>query len=289
MRSSRTIGYAAALTSLVLGVGSLSGCGIATPGDSSPGRTIDAAPIPTSPEAAALVAAVAATRAAGTARVTTSLLEDQGDSADTTTTTGLQALDGSRAEVTARLPQGVLDSTVVYDVPIVVVGPTVWFSFPAPSLPAKRQWGTAATDWARTHNDETLPAVWRIPEWLTSLEHATDVTDQGVPPEGFTGARMFTATMPREADTLAASLGHGTFTPPDGSYDEVSVSVVIDDRGRIIHIGESWEATTSAGVPLLATVDVGLDRFGTAVDPQAPTAPTSAGNPHQMFATAGIP
>jgi hypothetical protein len=273
VRSTRTVPYAVALGTLLLAVGSLSAC-------TAPGEDARAGADST------LRSAVAATRAAGTARiVTTSSVEFPGTT-ESTTTAGVQSLDGTRAQVTARLPQGRVGSTVVYDVPMVVVGPTVWFSFPAPSFPEKRLWGTAQVATARQPADMTLPAVWRVGDWLSSLEKVAYAHDAGTSVVDGATTHRITARMPSDADSLGASLGGFVGGTSHADADTVRIDVVLDPQGRVVRMTQTWDERAGTGVVVTEKVDVELADFGTAVAPVPPKGPISPLTAGQMFVIA---
>ena len=262
-----------ALAAIVLG---LTACTGSSSGDAAGSSTDD--------PSAALRAAVAATSAAGTARVTTtSEATVAGTTYPATTTQGVQALDGSRAVVSGRIPDGFVGSTRAYELRLVVNDGRVWFSFPEAAQPGISSWGTASTTDARSPYDLTLPAVWRLPDWLSSLGRAADVVDAGASTVGGVPARRFTAAMPRSDDTLSASLG-GTVGGASNARDEtLRLEVWVGQDDRLARIRQSWDATTGVGSELTETVTVDLADFGVPVAPKPPTGELSGLTPGQML------
>jgi hypothetical protein len=115
------------------------------------------------------------------------------------------------------------------------------------------------------------------------------VYEVGVALDDPASGRYFLAQLAPGADALGASLGHVVRARADATTAEpLSVGVWLDERGRIIRINESWDVTTASGAVVAETVDVVLDRFGSAVNPQAPTGPTSTLTAGQMFVVADL-
>jgi hypothetical protein len=237
-----------------------------------------------------LEAAVRATTAAGTARFTTSSVASvRAVSMPSTTTAGISSLDGSRSVTTARLPDGRVGSSRAFDLQMVVVAPSVWFSFPQAARDGLPGWGTSPTAAARTQADLTLPGVWHLPEWLASLEHVGNVADAG--PSTVAGAptTRFTATLPRHQDAIGLSLGSFVGGATAARTENVPVQVWVDDRGRVVRIAESWELSSGSGAVVTESVTIELSEFGTPVVARPPKGPGMNLTPGQLLAMAGRP
>jgi hypothetical protein len=236
--------------------------------------------------ATALRNAVAATSAAGTAQVTTTAEQAlAGTTYPATSTRGVQTLDGSRAVVSGRKPDGFVGSTRAYELRLVVKDGRVWFSFPEAAQPGISSWGVAPTTDARSQYDLTLPAVWRLPDWLSSLGRAVEIVDAGPSTAAGVSARRFTADLPRDADTIGDSLGAFVGGASNARDETLPVEVWVGQDGRIARIRQSWVATTGTGSDLTETVTVDLAHFGVAVTPKPPTGQLSGLTPGQMLVT----
>ena len=243
------------------------------------------------PEAATrLQKAVSATTAAGTVRFTTTAAVSVSTvSQPPTTTAGVSSLDGSRSVTTARLPDGLVGSSRTFDLQLVVVEPKVWFTFPQAAHDGLPGWGTASTAAARSAADLTLPAVWRLPDWLASLEHVGDVADAGASTVAGAPTTRFTATLPRERDAIGVSLGSFVGGATDARTETVPVQVWVDDLGRVVRIVESWELASGSGAVLTESVTIELGEFGTPVVPRPPTGHGQDVTPGQLLVLASTP
>jgi hypothetical protein len=242
---------------------------------------------PTSDEAAtALRAAVSATSAASTVRLATrSEMTVAGTTYPATTTSGASTLDGTRSVSTGRVPDGRMGSTVAYELRVVVDDGRVWFSFPAVARQGISSWGSSSVADARSGYDLTLPAVWRLPDWLSALQSATDVADAGAGTVGAAPARRYTAVLPRGEDTLSDSLGGWRGGAANARDDALRLEVWVGQDGRLARVRQSWDASTAIGSDLTETVTVDLTDYGVGVRPEPPTGELSGLTPGQMFGT----
>jgi hypothetical protein len=180
-------------------------------------------------------------------------------------------------------------SSRTFDLQLVVVTPSVWFTFPQAARDGLSGWGTSPTEAARNQTDLTLPAVWHLPEWLASLEHVRDVADAG--PSTVAGAptTRFTATLPRQQDAIGVSLGSFVGGATAARTETVPVQVWVDDHGRVVRITESWELSSGSGAVVTESVTIELGEFGTPVVPRPPKGAGMNVTPGQLLQLAGRP
>jgi hypothetical protein len=251
---------AAGATAVALCVVALSGC---------TGSSAD-----TSGEAATrLQAAVSATTAAGTARFTTVSVESVAAMTfPSTTSAGVSSLDGLRSVTTVRLPDNRVGSSCTVDVQLVVVAPTVWFTVPQAARDGLSGSGSSPIARARTETDLTLPAVWRLPDWLASLEHVGNVADAGPSTVAGAATTRFTATLPRQHDSIGFSLGQSVGGAGMARTETVPVQVWVNAEGRVVRIVQSWEVMSEVAGVATDSITIELGDFGTPVAPRPPKA-----------------
>ncbi len=236
----------------------------------------------------ALKAAVATTTAQKTARLTTTVQDRApGYVLQPQTTDGVTTLDGSQSVTAAKLPDGMVDSSARFDLDLVVDSPSVWFGFPQATVDGLPGWGQTTVDSARSQLDSTLPAVWRLPDWLSSLDALVDVVDAGPTTLDGTAVTRYKGNLPRTADTIGDSLGSFVGGAASARSEKVPVQVWVDGEGRIVQIVQEWSVDSGSGAVITSTVTIGLSDYGTAVTPKPPTGELSTLTPGQMKVTLG--
>lgn len=236
---------------------------------------------PTGDVRTTLRSAVAATRAETSARVRTTSSVLVAETAIVVASAGTQLLDGTRVRASIVLPDGMVGSARTFDVRLVVIGSTTWYTFVGPSL-VNGVWGTSPTSSARSGSELDLPALWRMPDWLTSVDHLQDPADLGVETLEGSAAHRYSGRLATSDDAMGASLGQFVGGVASAGVDTVPFDVWVDGQGRIVRLRQSWDLPSGGGSPAHEVVTVDLDQFGADATTAPPKGEVRAIPPGQL-------